>query len=264
VKGLCLVKVMVCGKGGSGKSALTVLMARVLSKNYEVNIVDSDESNALLPKMLGAEPPRPLVEYLGGKGNIFKRGEIDIVNALAAAGRGVRLADLPREYTTSSPEGIRLVSIGKVREYGEGCACPFNFLARALLKRLILEDDEVVLVDTDAGVEHLGRGVEEGCDAILTIVDPTAESLVLAEILNKESTRLGKKFWLVANKITPSIADAVTSKAKDVGLETVGLIRFDKEVFKSSLEGVALKAKEALADVEAVLKNIGLIADSSP
>jgi CO dehydrogenase maturation factor len=264
VKGLCLVKVMVCGKGGSGKSALTVLMARVLSKNYEVNIVDSDESNALLPKMLGAEPPRPLVEYLGGKGNIFKRGEIDIVNALASAGRGVRLADLPREYTTSSPEGIRLVSIGKVREYGEGCACPFNFLARALLKRLILEDDEVVLVDTDAGVEHLGRGVEEGCDAILTIVDPTAESLVLAEILNKESTRLGKKFWLVANKITPSIADAVTSKAKDVGLETVGLIRFDKEVFKSSLEGVALKAKEALADVEAVLKNIGLIADSSP
>jgi CO dehydrogenase maturation factor len=255
------MKIMVCGKGGSGKSALTVLMARVLSKNYKVNIVDSDESNALLPWMLGAEPPKALVEYLGGKGNIFKRGEIDIVNALAAAGRGVRLADLPSEYTTLSPEGIRLVTIGKVREYGEGCACPFNFLARALLKSLILDDDEVVLVDTDAGVEHLGRGVEEGCDAILSIADPTAESLVLAEILNEEATRLGKKFWLVANKITPSIADAVTMKTKDVGLETVGLVRFDEEVFKSNLEGVALKAKEALTDVETVLKNMGLIAD---
>ena len=258
------MKIMVCGKGGSGKSALTVLMARVLSTNYKVNVVDSDESNALLPRMLGAEPPKALVEYLGGKGNIFKRGEIDIVNALAAAGRGVRLADLPSEYTASSPEGIRLVSIGKVREYGEGCACPFNFLARALLKSLILDDDEVVLVDTDAGVEHLGRGVEEGCDAILTIADPTAESLVLAGILNEEATRLGKKFWLVANKITPSIADAVTMKTKDVGLETVGLVRFDEEVFKSSLEGFALKAKEALIDVEAVLKNIGLIVDSLP
>jgi CO dehydrogenase maturation factor len=255
------LKIMVCGKGGSGKSALTVLIARVLSKKHKVYVVDSDESNALLPHMLGAQPPKPLVEYLGGKGNIFKRGEIDIVHALAAAGRGVRLDDLPSEYTTSSPEGVRLVSIGKVREYGEGCACPFNFLARALLKSLILDDGEVVLVDTDAGVEHLGRGVEEGCDAILTIADPTAESLVLAGILNEEAMRLGKKFWLVANKITPSIADAVTMKAKDAGLETVGLVRFDEEVFKSSLEGVALKAKEALADVEAVLKNTGLIVD---
>gem|GEM_PF-4463635 len=87
---------------------------------------------------------------------------------------------------------------------------------------------------------------------------------MLAGILNEEATRLGKKFWLVANKITPSIADAVTMKAKDVGLETVGLVRFDEKVFKSSLEGVVLKAKEALADVEAVLKNIGLIADSLP
>lgn len=256
------MKIMVCGKGGSGKSALTVLMAKVLSNKHRVYIVDSDESNALLHQMLGAQPPRPLVEYLGGKGNIFKRGEINIVNALAAAGRGVRLSDLPREYVSSSPEGIRLATIGKVREYGEGCACPFNFLARTLLKSLMLEGGDMVLVDTDAGVEHLGRGVEEGCDAILTIADPTAESLVLARILNEETTRLGKKFWLVANKVTPSTADVVTMKVKDAELETVGLVRFDEEVFKSSLEGVALKAKEALADVEAVLKNIGLIVGS--
>lgn len=255
------MKIMVCGKGGSGKSALTVLMARVLSKNRRVYIVDSDESNALLPRMLGAEPPKALVEYLGGKGNILKRGEIDIVNALAAAGRGVRLADLPSEYTTLSPERIRLVTIGKVREFGEGCACPFNFLARTLFKSLMLEGDEVVLVDTDAGVEHLGRGVEEGCDAVLTIADPTAESLVLARVLNEEATRLGKKFWLIANKVTPSVSDLMTMKVKDAELETVGLVRFDEEVFRSSLEGVALRAKEALADIEAILKNIRLIED---
>jgi CO dehydrogenase maturation factor len=259
MKWWCFVKIMVCGKGGSGKSVLTVLTARVLSKNHGVYVVDSDESNALLPRMLGTQSPKPLVEYLGGKGNIFKRGEIDIVNALAAAGRGVRLADLPTEYLSSSSGGARLVSIGKVREYGEGCACPFNFLARALLKSLILEDDEVVLVDTDAGVEHLGRGVEEGCDAILSVADPTAESLVLAGILKEAATRLGKKFWLVANKVTPSVADVVTLKAKDAGLEAVGLVRFDEEVFKSCLEGAALRAEEALLDVKALLRNIGLI-----
>ena len=253
------MKIMVCGKGGSGKSALTVLMARVLSQNNGVYIVDSDESNALLPRMLGAEPPTPLVEYLGGKGNIFKQGAVNIIKALAAAGRGVRLPDLPSGYVSSSPEGVRLITIGKVREYGEGCACPFNFLARALLKSLILKDDEVVLVDTDAGVEHMGRGVEEGCDAIIAIADPTAESLVLAGILKKEATRLGKKFWLVANKIKPSVADIVTMKAKDAGLEPVGLVRSDEEVFRSNLEGEALRAEKALADIEAILKNIGLI-----
>jgi CO dehydrogenase maturation factor len=250
---------MVCGKGGSGKSALTILMAKVLSKKNGIYIVDSDESNALLPRLLGVEPPTPLVEYLGGRGNIFKQGEVNIVKALATAGQGVRLADLPSEYMSSSPEGVRLVSIGKVREYGEGCACPFNFLARALLKNLALEANEVVLVDTDAGVEHMGRGVEEGCDAILTVADPTAESLVLARILKDEATRLGKTFWLVANKITPNVVDVVKMKAKDAGLEPVGFVRSDKEVFRSNLEGVALRAEEALADIEAMLKDIGLV-----
>jgi CO dehydrogenase maturation factor len=146
-----------------------------------------------------------------------------------------------------------------VREFGEGCACPFNFLARTLFKSLVLENNEVVLVDTEAGVEHLGRGVEEGCDAILTIVDPTAESVALAKALNKEARRLDKKFWVVANKITPSITATVTRKVKDAGLETVGLVNFDEELFKSTLEGVELRSEEALVDVENALRNVGLI-----
>ena len=254
------MKIMVCGKGGSGKSAVTVLAARVLSKNYRVYVVDSDESNTLLPRMLGAESPRPLVEHLEGKGNIFKRGEVDIVKALAKAGEGIRLANLPSPYISSSSEGVKLATIGKVREFGEGCACPFNFLAKTLLKNLILENDEIVLVDTDAGVEHMGRGVEEGCDAILTVADPTAESLELAKILSQEATKLGKKFWLVVNKVTPNITDVVKMKAQEeVGLDVVGLIRFDEEVFRSCLMGEELRSKEALLDIQSILKSVCLI-----
>ncbi len=253
------MKVMICGKGGSGKSALTVLIAKVLSKNYEVYVVDSDESNTLLPQILGAGSPKPLVEYLGGKKDIFKRGEVNIVNALIEAGEGIKLANLPSEYVSSSPEDIKLVTIGKVRELGEGCACPFNFLAKTLLKNLLLEDSEMILVDADAGLEHLGRGVEEGCDAALAIVDPTAESLMLAKILKEELTKMKKKFWLVINKVTPETADIVMSKARNMGLEVAGVVRFDEEVFKSSLEGVPLTAKEALVDITAILREIHFI-----
>jgi CO dehydrogenase maturation factor len=255
------VKIMVCGKGGSGKSSLTVLSARVLSESHDVYVLDSDESNTLFPRMLGVDAPIPLVEYLGGKRKIFERGEVDLVKALTKAGRGIRLADLPREYVSSSPDGIKLVTIGKVREYGEGCACPFNFLAKTLLKNLLLKRGEIVLVDTDAGMEHMGRGVEEGCDVVLSVADPTAESLELARTLRQEAERLGKTFWLVVNKATSRIADTVTMQAEALGLEAVGLIRFDEEVFRTCLVGEELRAKEALLDVKTILTSVKLIED---
>lgn len=253
------MKIMVCGKGGSGKSSLTVLAARVLSKNQRVYVVDSDESNTLLPRMLDMEPPRPLVEYLGGKGTIFEKGEVNIAKALAEAGKGIRLVELPSEYISSSPDGIDLLTIGKVRVYGEGCACPFNFLTRTLLKNLRLETDEVVLVDTDAGIEHLGRGVEEGSDAVLMIADPTAESLELARILKEDVVNLGKTFWLVVNKATPDIANIIKSKAKEINLEILGTVRFDEEIFKSCLEGSTLEAEKAYNDIEEILRRANLM-----
>jgi len=253
------MKIMVCGKGGAGKSSITVLAARALSKEHKVYVIDSDESNTLLPNILDAEPPKAIVEYLGGKGTIFEKGEVNITKALAKAGKGIRLDELPSEYSSSSPEGIRLLTIGKVREFGEGCACPFNFLLRTLLKNLNLINGEVVLVDTDAGIEHLGRGVEEGCDAVLAVADPTAESLELAKILEEHVVEMGKRFWLVVNKVTPDIGDIINRKAEEMGLEVLGTLRFDEKMFKSCLEGVRLDAEEGYEDVETILKRANLM-----
>lgn len=255
------MKIMVCGKGGVGKTVIAVLLAEALSEKYKTYIVDSDESNILLPKLLGVPSPKPLVEYVGGKAEEeeFEKREPDIVKALARAGQGVRLSLLPEEYISYSPEGIGLVIIGKVREYGEGCACPFNILTRILLKNLVLEESEAVLVDTDAGIEHVGRRVEETVDAVLAVVDPTAESLESALLLREIVLKLGKRFWVVANKITPRTWALISREAERLGLRVDGFVRFDDEVFDSTLLGERIKYNTALDDVKSFAKKLKLL-----
>ncbi|MBS7604897.1 MAG: ATP-binding protein [Candidatus Bathyarchaeia archaeon] len=250
------MKIMVCGKGGSGKTVLSILMAKALLEKFKVYIIDSDESNTLLPIFLGVNPPKPLIEYVGGKREEedFERMEPDIVKALSTARKGIKLGLLPSEYMATSKDGIGLITIGKVKEYGEGCACPFNVLTRILLGNLSLERDEVVLIDTDAGVEHIGRKIEEVSDGILTVIDPTAESIEIALTLREVAEKLGKRFWAIANKVTDNIRDLLIEAAASMGLNIDGLVRFDRELYISCLRREPLKAGNALLDVEKIVK----------
>ncbi|MCX8171057.1 MAG: ATP-binding protein [Candidatus Bathyarchaeota archaeon] len=250
------MKIMVCGKGGSGKTSLTVLMAKILSKEFNVYIVDSDESNILLPNLLGVRPPKTLVEYVGGKRDeeVFERAKPEIIQTLSRAKGGIRLDLLPEEYVATSSDGVKLVTIGKVREYGEDCACPFNILAKILLGNLLLKEDEVVLVDTDAGIEHVGRRLEEVSDGLIVIIDPTAESMELALMLKKVAQSLKKKFWVIANKVTEDIRELLMEKAAEINLEIDGVVRFDRELYFSCLKKEELRSNIAILDLKEILE----------
>lgn len=250
------MKIMVCGKGGAGKTVLSILIAKSLSERFKVYIVDSDESNSLLPILLGVNPPKPLIEYVGGKREEedLERLKPDIVKVLSVAKGGIRLDSLPSEYMATSEEGIGLITVGKVREYGEGCACPFNILTKILLENLSIRREEVVVIDTDAGIEHIGRKVEEVSDGILVVVDPTSESLELALMLKRVADKLGKKFWVIANKVTDDVKDLIVEEASSIGLNIDGLVRFDKELYISCLKRGPLKASVALEDVKRVIE----------
>ncbi|AKB27847.1 Nickel insertion protein [Methanosarcina siciliae T4/M] len=96
---------------------------------------------------------------------------------------------------------MKLISIGKIHEVGEGCACPMGMLVKQFIGNLRLNPDEVVITDTEAGIEHFGRGIEENADAILMVIDPSYESMRLSEKVAELSGSIGKPVYFVLNKV---------------------------------------------------------------
>ncbi len=254
------MKLMVCGKGGSGKSTVAALMTRVLAgMGREVVVVDSDESNTTLHRMLGLESPKPLAELLGGRKAIAKalatRREEDLLRALARGGRSIVVDELPPEYVAGSGN-VKLVVVGKIREFGEGCACPLNFLAKVFLRHLSIGDNTVVIVDTDAGVEHVGRGVEEAVDKILAVIDPTHESLIIAETLMRTASRLGKGFHAILNKVRESTLPLLLEEVRKRGIRVDGWIRYHEELEIQALRGSPISCDEALNEVREIVEKL--------
>jgi len=242
------VKISICGKGGSGKSTVVSLLAVALrSRGERVLVVDSDESNVGLYWMLGLdEPPAPLMELAGGKKNIQRAlrggfaGEGAYEGTPVLAREQLHTDDLPPGYIRWK-EGIGLVCIGKIHQALEGCACPMGVLSREFLRKLRTDDDEVVVVDMEAGVEHFGRGVETSVDAVVAVVEPSLESVCLAERIAELTSGAGAKF-----------AGAVLNRRVPV----LSTIRFRREFLQAGLEGRPLDAAHVTAEVQSLLDSI--------
>lgn len=262
------MKICVTGKGGSGKSLVSVLLAKVLAaRGYNVLLVDADESNLGLQRMLGATTsPQPLMDYLGGKPALQKK----MMDAMAsrAAGKeasatilpegGMALAGIPPENVALA-DGVRVVRIGKIEHSSEGCACPMGALAREFLAKLDLGPRDIVITDHEAGVEHFGRGVEKDIDAILVVVDPSYESVLMAEKIAGLAGEVGSRIVIALNRVTPDIKESLTDSLSQRGLSVDGSIAYDEEAFNSCLRGAPLgDHTQAASDVGRLISVLGL------
>jgi len=252
------LKICVCGKGGSGKSTVVVLLAgEFRRRGKRVLVVDSDESNAGLYWMLGFDqPPVPLLELAGGKKNVKRalraafteNGEYQEKPVLARD--SFRVDDLPADYVRWA-DGLGLVCIGKIHQALEGCACPMGVLSREFLRKLQTTDDEVVVVDMEAGVEHFGRGVETSVDAVLTVVEPSLESVSLAERIKELTSGAGARFTgAVLNKIgDDAIGTQLAGELKKRDIRTLGVVPFHRDFVRSALEGGTLQSAGVAPDM---------------
>jgi CO dehydrogenase maturation factor len=254
-------KIAVCGKGGSGKSVIVGLLAGGMRRRGQrVLVVDSDESNTGLNRMLGFDsPPEPLIEYMGGK----KRVEENIADKIKTGvpehlvhlmTREVSVADIPSQHIKER-DGIRLVTVGKILMALEGCACPMGIVSRSFLKELRLEADEIAIVDMEAGVEHFGRGVEASIDCVLVVVEPSRDSLEVAERIASLSTQIKiGDVWIILNKITSEkLARELTHELNKRNLTVIGTIHHNLEIFQACLRGQPLSSGIAQEDINRVL-----------
>ncbi|MBN1178530.1 MAG: P-loop NTPase [Anaerolineae bacterium] len=253
-------KIAVCGKGGSGKSTLVALLARTLhDRGTRVLVVDSDESNPGLYRVLGFDRrPQPLLDLVGGKKQVFPTfsGESASPESLLARD-AFSVADLPGGYVVEN-DGIRMVSVGKILQSLEGCACPMGVLSREFLKRISLQPDERIIVDTEAGIEHFGRGVEASIDSVLIVVEPSFDSLELAHTINALAGEVGvERVWAVLNKIgSAELASSLTERLETSGISVIGAVGYEPEIFQASLEGRPVRREALETDVEGIFARL--------
>ena len=234
------MKITVCGKGGCGKSTVSALLAKEFERmGKTVLVADSDESNYGLHRQLGVKLPRDFTEYFGGKEKAFKTmmvGEIlDTVKLSAFAKKfysePFTLNEIPKEYISRN-NGVMLISSGKIHQANEGCACTMNSILKQFIKHLTVEENEVVLLDMEAGVEHFDNSV----DLILMIVDPSFESLKLTKKIQQLGDSIGKTVFFVLNKVNelvlPTMLESIDDQSK-----VLAVISTDTEIARKGLVG---------------------------
>jgi CO dehydrogenase maturation factor len=222
------MKILICGKGGCGKSTIVALLAKemALRKNM-VLVIDSDESNIGLHSRLGMQKPTDFMHYFGGKKLLFEKTK-EMKDKW-------RLDDLPKDYLTEKGN-IQLLSMGKIYQFGEGCACPINALSSKFLEVIDLRDGEFLIADTDAGIEHFGRGVEKGVDILLVIIDPSRESILLAKKVSELGQQADKPVYYILNRIADQEIEELILNSID-NERVIAVIPENKEIFISGLAG---------------------------
>lgn len=234
------MKIAISGKGGVGKTTIAGIMARTLAeRGFKVLAIDADP-NANLGLTLGI-PPEVVQKIVPISKNIKLIKEKTGVRP-ESYGTLFRLSfrvdDIVDNFTIRSPDGVNLLIMGTVTSAGEGCTCPANALIRALLRHVLVKRDEFVIVDMEAGIEHLGRGTAEHVDCMLIVVEPNLKSIETAKKIYSLSRELKiKNIFAVGNKIFNTNDESIIKETYGDTGTLLGFIPYDEKIKKADAEG---------------------------
>jgi CO dehydrogenase maturation factor len=231
------MKIAVSGKGGVGKTTLVLLLARHFrDRGAGVILVDADPDGNLAAG-LGIDPAA-VVPVSAMKELIAERTGAQ-PGAAGFFKLNPRVDDLP-ETVAIEKDGIRLLVMGTVRKGGGGCVCPESALVRALLQHLVLERDEVVIMDMEAGIEHLGRGTARAVDILIVVVEPGRRSIETAHRVRTLAGDIGlSKIGVVGNKVRNAQDEAFLREGMP-DFDFLGFIPYSEAVIQADISGGGL------------------------
>ena len=234
-------KIAVAGKGGVGKTTLAALLSRIFAgRGQSVIAVDADPAACLgfalgLPPELQAKvtPISEMSELIeertgakpGSYGTYFK------INP--------RVDDIPERFSVQY-QGVRLLRLGTIDRGGSGCICPESAMLKSLVTYLILHRDEQLILDMDAGLEHLGRATASAVDYFLVVVEPGKRSMETAHQIAKLAADIGiKTVALVANKVRGE-EDRRFIEENRGSLPLLGYLSFQPAAIKADQDGASI------------------------
>lgn len=252
------MKLAVTGKGGGGKTTLCVLLARELRRRGgEVIAIDADSNTCLAASMgcAGADRIAPLATL---KGLIEER-----TGAKPGSVGGVFLlnpfvADIPEKYSVDM-DGIKVLVLGGIKKGGAGCYCPENSLLRALVSHVLLERNTALVLDMEAGIEHLGRGTVRAVDGLLVVVEPSRRSVETALRIKELAGQLGlQNVFAVGNKIRSADDERFLKEALP-GWEFAGHVPYDDGIRDAEMAGRPVDGGAGRRAVEAAAGVAGFL-----
>ncbi len=252
------MKIAVSGKGGVGKTFIAGNLAAYFARNnHPVIAIDTDPSpNLAMTLGMSPEDAARIVPIAENEQLIkIKTGtEFSGVFRLTFS-----VEDIIEKYSVPTPAGPALMVMGTVRSMGAGCTCPANSLVKTLLRHLVVDRNEVVILDMEAGIEHLGRGTAEHVDILIVISDANRKSLEIAgTICRLAGNSAIKKVCLVGNRIADARQElAVRTFADNNGIEILAMIPFDQKVAEAGMTGDPIND-----DNSAALRAIGALAET--
>jgi CO dehydrogenase maturation factor len=253
------MKIAISGKGGVGKTTLAGVMARILAdRGRKVLAIDADPDSNLasaigLPKEALAKlspiasMTSMIEERTGAKKGTF--GSMFKLNP--------KVDDIPDEMGVSY-QGVRLLLLGCIPQGGGGCFCPENVLLKNLVRHLLVQPEEALIIDMEAGLEHLGRGSTGYVDALIIVVEPGQRAMNTARQIKKLGEDLKiKNMMIVGNKVS-SEEDRRLIEEHLSDFPVLGHMSFNPKVLEADREGkspydIDEKIKE---EVEAILAEL--------
>jgi len=229
------MKIAVSGKGGVGKTTIVALLASLFrDKGMKVLAIDADpDTNLALT--LGFPNPSSITPLIKMKGLIEERMNTKNNPFFKL---NPKVDDIPEKYFVEY-KGIKLAIMGTIGAGGTGCACPANTFLKALLSHLLLERKEVVILDMEAGIEHLGRGTVEAIDILIIVVEASHRSIETAVKINKLAHDIGiKKIGIIGNKIQQEYEkNFIREPLKD--FELLGFISYNPKIKEADLKNTS-------------------------